>query len=162
MNEPRARGRQFLIKANRVSAVGASASGGRLNGCIEPSFHRRLTANCWSGSRTTGMQSVSTEPRGHKPTAMRETSSRCPRGLTTTVAAQGTMTDFEEASLASPGGLRGPPSKSSYGSPSFERSPLEPRFTPTPPSSSPSVPLARSKSQLTLLLERQNEKKPRR
>lgn len=83
---------------------------------------------------------------------------------TTTVAAQGTMTDFDEASpsLASPGGLRGPPSKSSYGSPSFERSPLEPRFTPTPPSSAPSVPLARSKSQLTLLLERQNEKKPRR
>lgn len=83
---------------------------------------------------------------------------------TTTVAAQGTMTDFDEASpsLASPGGLRGPPSKSSYGSPSLERSPLEPRFTPTPPSSAPSVPLARSKSQLTLLLERQNEKKPRR
>ncbi|CAJ2503986.1 Uu.00g113800.m01.CDS01 [Anthostomella pinea] len=36
------------------------------------------------------------------------------------------------------------------------------RFTPTQPNPTPDVPLGRSKSQLTLLLERQNEKKPRR
>lgn len=41
-------------------------------------------------------------------------------------------------------------------------SPLDPRFTPTLPSATPAVPLGRSKSQLTLLLERQGEKKPRR
>ncbi|KAI1141210.1 hypothetical protein F5Y05DRAFT_302970 [Hypoxylon sp. FL0543] len=39
---------------------------------------------------------------------------------------------------------------------------LDARFTPTQPSPTPTVPLGRSKSQLTLLLERQNEKKPRR
>ncbi|KAI1417374.1 hypothetical protein F5Y13DRAFT_84240 [Hypoxylon sp. FL1857] len=39
---------------------------------------------------------------------------------------------------------------------------LDSRFTPTQPSPTPAVPLGRSKSQLTLLLERQNEKKPRR
>ncbi|RYP59152.1 hypothetical protein DL769_008659 [Monosporascus sp. CRB-8-3] len=37
--------------------------------------------------------------------------------------------------------------------------PLDPCFTPTPPSAVPAVPLGRSKSQLTLLLERQGEKK---
>ncbi|KAI2470079.1 hypothetical protein F4781DRAFT_194037 [Annulohypoxylon bovei var. microspora] len=36
------------------------------------------------------------------------------------------------------------------------------RFTPTQPSTAPTLPLGRSKSQLTLLLERQGEKKPRR
>ncbi|OTA93196.1 hypothetical protein M434DRAFT_31243 [Hypoxylon sp. CO27-5] len=39
---------------------------------------------------------------------------------------------------------------------------LDSRFTPTQPSPTPAVPLGRSKSQLTLLLERQNEKKSRR
>ncbi|KAI0385150.1 hypothetical protein F5Y04DRAFT_206360 [Hypomontagnella monticulosa] len=39
---------------------------------------------------------------------------------------------------------------------------LDSRFTPTQPSATPAVPLGRSKSQLTLLLERQGEKKPRR
>ncbi|KAI0018857.1 hypothetical protein F4780DRAFT_781068 [Xylariomycetidae sp. FL0641] len=38
----------------------------------------------------------------------------------------------------------------------------EPRFTPTQPSTTPTLPLGRSKSQLTLLLEKQNEKRPRR
>ncbi|KAI8966506.1 hypothetical protein F5Y11DRAFT_343570 [Daldinia sp. FL1419] len=39
---------------------------------------------------------------------------------------------------------------------------LDSRFTPTQPSPTPAVPLGRSKSQLTLLLERQGDKKPRR
>ncbi|KAI1506078.1 hypothetical protein F5X99DRAFT_179104 [Biscogniauxia marginata] len=39
---------------------------------------------------------------------------------------------------------------------------LDSRFTPTQPSNTPTVPLGRSKSQLTLLLERQSEKKSRR
>ncbi|KAI5924466.1 hypothetical protein F4810DRAFT_125196 [Camillea tinctor] len=39
---------------------------------------------------------------------------------------------------------------------------LESRFTPTQPSNTPTVPLGRSKSQLTLLLERQGEKRSRR
>ncbi|KAI1654862.1 hypothetical protein F4813DRAFT_198140 [Daldinia decipiens] len=39
---------------------------------------------------------------------------------------------------------------------------LDSRFTPTQPSPTPTVPLGRSKSQLTLLLERQGDKKPRR
>ncbi|RYP24183.1 hypothetical protein DL765_000678 [Monosporascus sp. GIB2] len=42
---------------------------------------------------------------------------------------------------------------------SSSNKPLDPRFTPTPPSAVPAVPLGRSKSQLTLLLERQAEKK---
>ncbi|KAI0850878.1 hypothetical protein F5Y00DRAFT_260328 [Daldinia vernicosa] len=39
---------------------------------------------------------------------------------------------------------------------------LDSRFTPTQPSATPTVPLGRSKSQLTLLLERKGDKKPRR
>ncbi|KAI1778916.1 hypothetical protein F4818DRAFT_437717 [Hypoxylon cercidicola] len=39
---------------------------------------------------------------------------------------------------------------------------LETRFTPTQPSTAPTVPLGRTKSQLTLLLERQGDKKGRR
>lgn len=39
---------------------------------------------------------------------------------------------------------------------------LDARFTPTQPSMAPTVPLGRSKSQLTLLLERQGDKKGRR
>ncbi|KAI0104349.1 hypothetical protein F4814DRAFT_452465 [Daldinia grandis] len=39
---------------------------------------------------------------------------------------------------------------------------LDSRLTPTQPSPTPTVPLGRSKSQLTLLLERQGDKKPRR
>lgn len=78
---------------------------------------------------------------------------------TSTVAARGTMTDFDDS-------LRGQAIPGQEGrSESTSRSGgslLDKRFAPTPPSTAPSMPLARSKSQLTLLLERQNEKKPRR
>ncbi|KAK8008855.1 hypothetical protein PG991_011406 [Apiospora marii] len=77
---------------------------------------------------------------------------------TSTVAARGTMTDFDD-------NLRGqaiPRQEGRSESTSRSGSLLDNRFAPTPPSTAPSVPLARSKSQLTLLLERQNEKKPRR
>lgn len=78
---------------------------------------------------------------------------------TSTVAARGTMTDFDDS-------LRGQAIPGQEGrSESTSRSGgslLDNRFAPTPPSTAPSVPLGRSKSQLTLLLERQNEKKPRR
>ncbi|KAK8122142.1 hypothetical protein PG984_010812 [Apiospora sp. TS-2023a] len=78
---------------------------------------------------------------------------------TSTVAARGTMTDFDDS-------LRGQAIPGQEGrsesTPRGGGSLLDTRFAPTPPSTAPSVPLARSKSQLTLLLERQNEKKPRR
>ncbi|KAK8061371.1 hypothetical protein PG994_007737 [Apiospora phragmitis] len=78
---------------------------------------------------------------------------------TSTVAARGTMTDFDDSvhGQAIPGQEGRSESTSRSGG-----SLLDSRFAPTPPSTAPSVPLARSKSQLTLLLERQNEKKPRR
>ncbi|KAK7962534.1 uncharacterized protein PG986_003359 [Apiospora aurea] len=78
---------------------------------------------------------------------------------TSTVAARGTMTDFDDSvrGQAIPG-----QEGRSESTPRSGGSLLDSRFAPTPPSTAPSVPLGRSKSQLTLLLERQNEKKPRR
>ncbi|KAI0595267.1 hypothetical protein F4775DRAFT_595494 [Biscogniauxia sp. FL1348] len=90
---------------------------------------------------------------------------------TTTVSnatAQGTIIEFDEngpANEAVTNAMRelednpepDRPSRQSSGS-----SILDSRFTPTQPSTAPAVPLGRSKSQLTLLLERQGEKKNRR
>ncbi|KAK6859916.1 hypothetical protein PG995_003552 [Apiospora arundinis] len=79
---------------------------------------------------------------------------------TSTVAARGTMTDFDDnmrAQMIPVQEGRGEGASSRSGG-----SLLDSRFAPTPPSTAPNLPLARSKSQLTLLLERQNEKKPRR
>lgn len=79
---------------------------------------------------------------------------------TTNVAAQGTIID--QSGLGSL-----PPISSFHGmdglngtlvSRGSSTSLLEPRFTPTQPSTSASVPLARTKSQLTLLLEREKER----
>ncbi|KAI1806914.1 hypothetical protein F4811DRAFT_84179 [Daldinia bambusicola] len=95
-----------------------------------------------------------------------------PRSLisssTTTVSnttAQGTIIEFDEnpalseiATSAMQGREEDPETSSRRSSSSI----LDSRFTPTQPNPAPAVPLGRSKSQLTLLLERKGEKKPRR
>ncbi|KAK8132608.1 hypothetical protein PG999_000781 [Apiospora kogelbergensis] len=79
---------------------------------------------------------------------------------TSTVAARGTMTDFDDSIRAQM--IPGQEGRSEGASSRSGGSLLDSRLAPTPPSTAPTVPMARSKSQLTLLLERQNEKKPRR
>ncbi|KAI1391998.1 uncharacterized protein F4822DRAFT_111813 [Hypoxylon trugodes] len=87
---------------------------------------------------------------------------------TTTISntiAQGTIIEFDEnpvASEAEMNAARGYEDDFETGSRRSGSSVLDTRFTPTQPSTTPNVPLGRSKSQLTLLLERQGEKKPRR
>lgn len=114
----------------------------------------------------------STAPPRPDPFSPRRGSSEASRGRrvialtsastaqTSTATAQGTIIEFDESlptkQLAEesdrlPAEPEGTPT-----------APLDPRFTPTPPSATPAVPLGRSKSQLTLLLERQGEKKARR
>lgn len=89
-----------------------------------------------------------------------------PQGLTSTstattstVAAQGTIIEFDENAPA-----RAVTSAMQEDLPEvgLQRSGSSVTLTPTVPSKTPIVPLGRSKSQLTLLLERQGEKKPRR
>lgn len=84
---------------------------------------------------------------------------------TSTATAQGTIIEFDEnlptKQLREENGrLQSEPGNNT--TTRAPTTPLDPRFTPTPPSSVPTVPLGRSKSQLTLLLERQGEKKARR
>ncbi|KAI1103221.1 hypothetical protein F4804DRAFT_237330 [Jackrogersella minutella] len=87
---------------------------------------------------------------------------------TTTVSnttAQGTIIEFDENPLANEAIMRGMQGHEEDVETSSRRSGssvLDARFTPTQPSAMPTVPLGRSKSQLTLLLERNSEKKPRR
>ncbi|OTA99257.1 hypothetical protein M426DRAFT_27669 [Hypoxylon sp. CI-4A] len=86
---------------------------------------------------------------------------------TTTVSnttAQGTIIEFDETPSAIEAATN-----SMYDGEDTETSSrrsgssvLDSRFTPTQPSATPNVPLGRTKSQLTLLLERQSDKKPRR
>lgn len=79
--------------------------------------------------------------------------------------AQGTIIEFDENPLANEavtGAVLGQEEDSETSSRRSGSSVLETRFAPTQPSTAPTVPLGRSKSQLTLLLERQGEKKPRR
>ncbi|KAH8662026.1 hypothetical protein BX600DRAFT_308396 [Xylariales sp. PMI_506] len=81
---------------------------------------------------------------------------------TSTIAAQGTIIEFDENTPARTvtNALSSKMETPEFGGP--KRSGSAVTLTPTAPSNTPSVPLGRSKSQLTLLLERQNEKKPRR
>lgn len=95
-----------------------------------------------------------------------------PQGLiassTTTVSnttVQGTILEYDEKSPISELALSPVYGKEDSGSTGSRRSGnsiLDTRLTPTQPSPTPSVPLGRSKSQLTLLLERQGDKKTRR
>ncbi|KAI2615043.1 hypothetical protein GGR54DRAFT_319368 [Hypoxylon sp. NC1633] len=94
---------------------------------------------------------------------------RAPQSLisssTTTVSnttVQATIIEFDENSLANEvitGTAQGREEDAEAGP---GNSVLNNRFTPTQPSTAPTVPLGRSKSQLTLLLERQGDKKSRR
>ncbi|KAI1483333.1 hypothetical protein K445DRAFT_22881 [Daldinia sp. EC12] len=95
-----------------------------------------------------------------------------PRSLisssTTTVSnttAQGTIIEFDEnpplGEIAA-GAMQGHEEDAETSSRRSGSSVLDSRFTPTQPNPTPTVPLGRSKSQLTLLLERQGEKKTRR
>ncbi|KAI0487573.1 hypothetical protein F4859DRAFT_262125 [Xylaria cf. heliscus] len=83
----------------------------------------------------------------------------------TSVIGQGTISKFAEitpshAPLMGRSGGSGnneaPEASQSYGSPSIGR-----QMTPTQPSSTPTIPLGRSKSQLSILLDRKSEKKSR-
>ncbi|KAI1472482.1 uncharacterized protein F4812DRAFT_464603 [Daldinia caldariorum] len=95
-----------------------------------------------------------------------------PRSLisssTTTISnttAQGTIIEFDENPLLSEiaiSAMQGREEDTESSSRRSSSSVLDSRFTPTLPNPAPPVPLGRSKSQLTLLLERKGEKKPRR
>ncbi|XXH02319.1 hypothetical protein Hte_008692 [Hypoxylon texense] len=79
--------------------------------------------------------------------------------------AQGTIIEFDEntpAYEAVTSAAQAQEEGIEIGSRRSGSSVLDPRFTPTQPSTAPTVPLGRSKSQLTLLLERQGDKKSRR
>ncbi|KAI0125244.1 hypothetical protein BJ170DRAFT_496497 [Xylariales sp. AK1849] len=80
---------------------------------------------------------------------------------TSNIAAQGTIIDFDESAPARAvaSAMHAQQESSETG---LRRSGSTVTLTPTAPSNTPTVPLGRSKSQLTLLLERQSEKKPRR
>jgi hypothetical protein len=86
---------------------------------------------------------------------------------TTNVAAQGMMIDPSDSfgQLPASNYFDRYPNSSGSAAQSLSSSLLEPRLKPTKPSTSGSVPLGRTKSQLTLLLEREDEaragKKPR-
>ncbi|KAI5860678.1 hypothetical protein GGS23DRAFT_599198 [Durotheca rogersii] len=85
--------------------------------------------------------------------------------LVDTATAQGTIIEFDEnPSVAESisGMLRENEEDVETGTRRSRSLVLDTRFTPTQPSATPAVPLGRSKSQLTLLLERQGERKPRR
>ncbi|KAI0011355.1 hypothetical protein F4779DRAFT_615596 [Xylariaceae sp. FL0662B] len=98
----------------------------------------------------------------------RATPQRLISSTTATVSntiAQGTIIEYDEnyaATEAVMNAMRGQEEDSETSSRRSGSSVLDSRFTPTQPSPTPSVPLGRSKSQLTLLLERQGEKKSRR
>ncbi|KAI2637874.1 hypothetical protein GGS26DRAFT_430013 [Hypomontagnella submonticulosa] len=86
---------------------------------------------------------------------------------TTTISnttAQGTIIEFDENPPAIEAATNATANEEDFETSSRRSgsSILDSRFTPTQPSATPAVPLGRSKSQLTLLLERQGEKKPRR
>ncbi|RYP80560.1 hypothetical protein DL770_006162 [Monosporascus sp. CRB-9-2] len=79
---------------------------------------------------------------------------------TSKATAQGTIIEFDENLPTKQLREQAMSVQHEHGTPgSSSSNPLDPRFTPTPPSAVPAVPLGRSKSQLTLLLERQGEKK---
>ena len=78
---------------------------------------------------------------------------------TTNIAAQGEIIDQSGSfnHLPSSSFFDHRSTESGSGTESLSSSLLESRFTPTQPSTAPAVPLGRTKSQLTLLLERENE-----
>ncbi|KAK6069669.1 hypothetical protein SCUP515_08850 [Seiridium cupressi] len=89
-----------------------------------------------------------------------------PQGLTSTttattsnVAAHGTIIEFDENA---PARAIATAIQNDMPEEGLRRSGSTATSAPTAPSNTPSVPLGRSKSQLTLLLERQNDKKSRR
>lgn len=81
---------------------------------------------------------------------------------TSNVAAQGTIIEFDEnvPARAVAGAFNA--QRDDFIEEGLQRSASSANLAPTAPSNVPSVPLGRSKSQLTLLLERQGDKKPRR
>ncbi|KAI0174721.1 hypothetical protein BJ166DRAFT_587506 [Pestalotiopsis sp. NC0098] len=78
---------------------------------------------------------------------------------TSNVAARGTIIEFDENDTAA---RFASSLQDDFAETRPRRSESTTTLTPTAPSNTPSVPLGRSKSQLSLLLERQGEKKPRR
>lgn len=78
---------------------------------------------------------------------------------TSNIAAQGTITEFAENASAWAAATARQEEALETG---LRRSGSAATLNPAPPSSSPSLPLGRSKSQLTLLLKRQEEKRTRR
>lgn len=87
-----------------------------------------------------------------------------PTASTTNVAARGTIIDFDRAPSAY--AMETVPETEDVSVPRQQSttSLLEPKFAPTQPSAAPAVPLGRTRSQLTLLLEKEKERlgeKPR-
>lgn len=78
---------------------------------------------------------------------------------TSNVAAQGTIIEFDENT---PARAAANALQEDFSETGLRRSGSAVTLTPTAPSTTPSVPLGRSKSQLTLLLERQGDKRSRR
>ncbi|RYO78628.1 hypothetical protein DL766_008037 [Monosporascus sp. MC13-8B] len=79
---------------------------------------------------------------------------------TSKATAQGTIIEFDENLPTKQLREQAMNFQHEHGTPGSSSSkPLDPRFIPTPPSAVAAVPLGRSKSQLTLLLGRQAEKK---
>ncbi|PKS09422.1 hypothetical protein jhhlp_004037 [Lomentospora prolificans] len=84
-----------------------------------------------------------------------------PTASTTPVAALGTIIDFDRNEIPRPDASTEPSTESEGHR--LTRGPsttslLDTRFMPTPPSAAPEVPLGRTKSQLTLLLEREKDR----
>lgn len=99
--------------------------------------------------------------------SLRPTLAAEPTASTTNVAALGTIIDFDKSEMPRLSGSMQPNAeRDGYRLPRgpSTTSLLDSRFTPTPPSATPEVPLGRTKSQLTLLLEREKSRlgdKPR-
>lgn len=101
------------------------------------------------------------EPRRPEPSpvkAARPALAAEPTASTTTVAAQGTIIDFDRPPPQPPMATVPEAEDISLPRQPSATSLLESRLAPTQPSAAPAVPLGRTRSQLTLLLERERER----
>ncbi len=137
--EPRTTQRKSDVK-ERVKAEDVSSTVPPRNAPFSP---RRGSGEVGRGRRAIALTSPST-------------------AVTSNATAQGTIIEFDENLPTKQIREEDARVQSGYGRTGTSSGTLlDPRFTPTPPSTAPAVPLGRSKSQLALLL-RQDEKKPRR
>jgi hypothetical protein len=160
---PSRKGKEPVYEVNRVSE-GSTASSHRRSDAQErarpdvtpPSMMRSRSD---IGSSRPGSQG-SSHNRRVPPQALISSST----ATTSNVAAQGTIIEFDENAPAREvtSALKEQEENPEPGYRRSGSSVLESHFTPTAPSDTPPVPLGRSKSQLTLLLERQGGKKARR